>query len=127
MGRFVQFFLVAVTIVVSVVVYGLKYDTGREAVEIAGLKHKIAGEKDTLSVLRAEWSLLNQPDRLQRLAEKYLELEPLKPALLSSLNDIQHRPDSQRLEALVLQALDTGTLIAAASAKAPPPSRKPVR
>ena len=125
MGRFVQIFLVAATIVVSVAVYALKYGTGREAVEIADLKREIASEKDTLSVLRAEWSLLNQPDRLQRLAEKYLDLEPLKPENMAKLAELQMRPDTTRLDALVLQALDVDTQIAAAPPTAPIPVRKP--
>lgn len=125
MGRFVQIFFVAATIVVSVVVYALKYDTGRDAVAIADLKHRIASEKDTLSVLRAEWSLLNQPDRLQRLAKKYLDLKPLKPAQLARLGEIPVRPvatrDTSRLDALVLQALDGAT----GAVAAPMPPTKP--
>lgn len=125
MGRFVQVFFVAATIIVSVVVYALKFDTGRDAVAIAELKREIAREKDNLSVLRAEWSLLNQPDRLQRLAKKYLDLKPLKPAQPASLDKIVARPDTNQLDALILQALGATAEIAAAPRPAPMPPRKP--
>lgn len=132
MGRFVQIIFVLVTIVVSVVVYALKYDTGRDAHAIAGIKRQITKERDAIKVLTAEWSLLNRPDRLQRLAEKYLELQPLRPMQLTALSDIELRPDSSRLETLVMNALaETAELdragLVAISLMAPIPQPKPLR
>ena len=125
MGKLVQIFLVVTTIVVSVVVYSVKYDTGRDAVAVTKLKRQIAIEKSALGVLTAEWSLLNQPDRLQRLATKFLDLQPLKQAQYASLNAILIRPDNDRLDDLVMQAIDPARALAAAPVLAPMPPRKP--
>ncbi len=43
------------------------------------LRRDIAVQQEALQVLQAEWSHLNQPDRLAGLAEKHLDLEPLQP------------------------------------------------
>ena len=47
----------------------------RDAVE---LKSQLAHEKDSIHVLKAEWAYLNQPDRLQRLSKKFLDLSEVK-------------------------------------------------
>jgi len=125
MGKLVQIFLVVTTIVVSVVVYSVKYDTGRDAVAVTKLKRQIAIEKSALGVLTAEWSLLNQPDRLQRLATRFLDLQPLKQAQYASLSAILVRPDNDRLDDLIMQALDPARELAEGPVLAPMPQRKP--
>lgn len=47
--------------------------------ELIELKTELAHEKNAIHILKAEWAYLNNPHRLQRLAEKFLELEELKP------------------------------------------------
>ena len=46
--------------------------------EMNELKQQLAHEKETIHVLKAEWAYLNQPERLQRLAEKFLDLTEVK-------------------------------------------------
>lgn len=53
-------------------VYDVKYRTTRLAREATGLEQKILAEKNTIATLRAEWSALNQPARLQVLAARHL-------------------------------------------------------
>jgi hypothetical protein len=43
---------------------------------VSHLQTQIMHEKNQLHLLRAEWHYLNQPQRLQALAEKYLNLRP---------------------------------------------------
>jgi cell division protein FtsL len=126
MGRFFNLLIIAVTVTASVLVYALKYDTGRDAAEIERLNRGIADEKGSISVLKAEWSLLNQPDRLQRLAEKYLDLKPLTPAQMAVIGDIPRRPDRNGLRQLVLETLSSTAEFAAAPA-IPAPRPKPPR
>ena len=56
--------------------------------EIAGLHKKIESERDGIAVLRAEWSLLNRPERIERLAAKYLKLAPAAPRQLVTLDSL---------------------------------------
>lgn len=44
--------------------------------ELAALKASIVGEQEAIRVLKAEWSYLNQPERLQTLARQHLPLTP---------------------------------------------------
>jgi hypothetical protein len=58
--------------------------------ELAQIRRAIADEKETVQILRAEWSYLNQPERLQRLAAS---LPELKPAAGRQLTTIARWPD----------------------------------
>ncbi len=46
--------------------------------EMNELKQQLTHEKETIHVLKAEWAYLNQPERLQRLSEKFLDLTEIK-------------------------------------------------
>lgn len=46
--------------------------------KIARLGQAAAREEESVRVLQAEWSYLNQPRRLEKLAAEYLKLVPLK-------------------------------------------------
>ena len=70
--------VIAGLVLLAVMVTGLfelKYEVRALYKERAALHSRIAGEKETLRVLQAEWSFLNQPDRIQELARRYLALD----------------------------------------------------
>lgn len=46
--------------------------------EVKELERMLEHEKNSMHVLKAEWTYLNQPERLQRLAEKFLNLSELR-------------------------------------------------
>jgi hypothetical protein len=51
-------------------------------------------ERDKIASLKAEWSLLNQPRRLQELSERYhayLELDRLDPNQIATIEEIPLR------------------------------------
>lgn len=52
--------------------------------DYSALQDKIATEKDRLRVLRAEWTYLNRPDRLEKLAATYLNAPPPRATRLVS-------------------------------------------
>ncbi|MDR3496788.1 MAG: hypothetical protein P4L82_19505 [Ancalomicrobiaceae bacterium] len=81
------------------VVYLMKYDSERAAGRIAKLQHKISDTREAIAGLKAEWSLLNQPKRLQDLVEKYhnyLELDRLEPGQVASIDEIPMRPAASK-------------------------------
>jgi cell division protein FtsL len=59
---------------------------GRQS--LAQLQKNIQEEEETLRVLQAEWSYLNQPDRLEKLSQQYLNLQPAKPRQFVDLDAI---------------------------------------
>lgn len=58
-------------------VYLVKYSVEDVQRDMKTLKRDLAVEKESLHLLNAEWAYLNRPDRLRRLADRHLELEPM--------------------------------------------------
>ena len=112
--------------------YSIKYDTLLHAEQVAKLKAKVQKERDAVAVLKAEWHLLNRPDRLQAAADRHLELQPLNVQQLARLSDLPNRPQradeiGRKLEALgLLQPTVTPKDNRPADARAPT-TRTPTR
>lgn len=93
--RMINFLLIALMLLGAGVVYDLKYEAEKATAKVARINRKIETERDAIATLKAEWSLLNQPKRLQELAERhhtYLELDPLEPTQIGSIDDIPFKP-----------------------------------
>ena len=102
MLRFVNICLVLGLVALAYVIYQVKYESRALDAEIATLGKQIDEERDGIAVLRAEWSLLNRPERIERLAQKYLKLAPAKPTQLVTIDTVTDRDfDRTRLEAAV--------------------------
>jgi cell division protein FtsL len=82
MIRFLNILAIVALIGSAVYAYTTKYETIYRAEQINKMKHEIQAERDGIGVLRAEWAHLARPERIQELATKYLDLQPL------SLNQI---------------------------------------
>lgn len=87
---------------------------------LAILDEDIRKETETIRVLKAEWSYLNQPERLEKLAREYLELAPLKARQFATVPEL-----AERAEAAVASALppEKSAPVAPAAAKTPPQPR----
>lgn len=103
MLRFVNICLVLGLVALAYVIYQVKYEARALDAEIASLGKQIDEERDAIAVLRAEWSLLNRPERIERLARKYLRLAPAKPAQLVTVDSVTDR-DFDRTPAEVAAA-----------------------
>ncbi|WP_439496547.1 cell division protein FtsL [Bosea sp. (in: a-proteobacteria)] len=71
--------------------YTIKYETTLEAEQLQKLKGKAQRERDAIAVLKAEWQYLNRPDRLQALADRHLDLQPLAINQIVRVSDIPNR------------------------------------
>jgi cell division protein FtsL len=119
--------LVLGLVVLAYVIYQVKYEAKGLDAEIASLNKQIEAEHDSIAELRAEWSLLNRPERIERLAQKYLKLAPSKPTQLVTLDTVSDRDfNPARLEAAAQSAAEVKPTkssnkpaVAAASAPAP--------
>ena len=107
MIRFVEIMMIGATIVVAIALYAVKYDTGNLASGIDELNRQIAQEREAIGILRAEWSLLNQPERIQKLADQHLKLEPVGAQQIRSFADIPQMPPGEALADLVERSLST--------------------
>lgn len=80
---------------------------GRTA--LRNMERDLLREEESLRVLQAEWSYLNQPERLEKLAREYLELSPLNGKQFARISDINERVDEEALAAAA--AADTTAAI----------------
>src|ERR1700760_2869350 len=49
-------------------------------------------------LLSAEWTMLNDPDRLRQFSDTYLSLKTINPAQFTSLNDLDNKLPAPRIE-----------------------------
>jgi cell division protein FtsL len=88
MLRFVNICVVLALVALACVIYERKYEARALDEDIGGLRNEIETERDAVAVLRAEWSLLNRPERIERLAQKHLKLAAARPAQLVTLDTV---------------------------------------
>jgi cell division protein FtsL len=120
MLRFVNICLVLGLVALAYVIYQVKYEARALDAEIASLGRQIDEERDALAVLRAEWSLLNRPERIERLAKKYLKLAPAQSRQLVTLDKVTDRDfDRARLEAAPAPAPAPSTQKTRSAGKSP--------
>jgi len=101
--RTFELIMIAAMLVAATITYTIKYDAERQIAVIAQLKRQIDSEKDTITLLRADWALMTQPGRLQSLVGVYaeeLKLQPIEAEQLAmGVEDIPERQldDIQKL------------------------------
>jgi len=80
------------------VLFKVKYEVVEIEQKLAQTEQQIAREKETLHILKAEWSHLNEPQRLQKLAEKYLDIVPMKTEQIAAVvSDFSNEGSIKRL------------------------------
>jgi cell division protein FtsL len=79
MSRFVTFLWLAIAGIGALALYQLKHEVIALEKELARLNRDIVREQEAIHVLRAEWSHVNRPERLQSLAQRHLDLQPMAP------------------------------------------------
>lgn len=113
--------------------YSIKYDTIYHAEELARISAAVDRERDAIAVLRAEWALLNRPDRVQALSDSHLpDIVPMEASRLAQFSDLPERPEKddeigRKLEALGLAAPTATPRADAAQTVATPSTRTPTR
>ncbi|MBT3359400.1 MAG: hypothetical protein HN403_07210 [Rhodospirillales bacterium] len=76
----------------SVVLFGVKYQVQDLEDELSSIDRGILNEERAIHVLRAEWSHLNDPERLRRLAERHLDLRPVSARQVGAPQDLSELP-----------------------------------
>lgn len=109
MIRLLHLIAIGALVASAVYAYSIKYDTVFLAEQVAKLKNRMQKEKDTIAVLKAEWQKVNRPERLQALASRHLDLQPLQINQIVRFADLPPRQPKidaigRKLEALGLAA-----------------------
>lgn len=86
--------LIAVMVAAAALTYKTKHDAEGLLRDVRKLERSIRYEEDTITILKADWSLLTQPGRLQALSETYqeqLQLVPSDPRRIVGLDAIPEK------------------------------------
>jgi hypothetical protein len=83
--------LVGLVLGAGLVTYQMKDRVAKLDRELVRVQRETLAEQERQHVLDAEWSLLNEPERLRRLAERHLPLAPMQPRQFSELGDAVRR------------------------------------
>ncbi|MET0689047.1 MAG: cell division protein FtsL [Methyloceanibacter sp.] len=121
MLRFVNICLLLGLLALAYVIYQVKYETRALDAKIATIGKEIEDERDGIAVLRAEWSLLNRPERIERLAKKHLKLAPSDPRQVVTVDSVTDS-DFDRLKAQAQAAQQADAQQASPKQVAPKPS-----
>jgi hypothetical protein len=92
--RFLHLIVVAALVVAAVDVYRIKFESTVLAQRAAKLRVEIRRERDAIAVLRAQWAQLDNPARIQALAQRHLALKPIEPTQIESFDRLPERPAS---------------------------------
>lgn len=95
MTRWLQLLSIIAAASAAVFVFHIKYRAEGVAKHVSDLQREVDEENETISLLKAEWSLLIQPARVQDLVSRHedvLKLQPLDPTQITELENLPMRP-----------------------------------
>ncbi|MEL7303776.1 MAG: cell division protein FtsL, partial [Pseudomonadota bacterium] len=77
-----------VTILAVFALYAIKHDTRQLEAQVRDMEREAARKEEVLASLRAEWSALTRPARIERLARKHLGYDALAPDQFATVEEI---------------------------------------
>jgi cell division protein FtsL len=93
MMRLLNILVIGALVAAAAYVYKIKFESTRQAERIAKVRMEIRQEQDAIASLRAEWSKLDTPARIQELAKRHLTtLRPIEPRQFDTLRNLPERP-----------------------------------
>lgn len=91
MFRTLDVVMIAVMTTAATVTYSIKHQAENKLEEVRKLDAEIKLEEDTIDLLKADWALLTQPNRLNRLVKTFetdLKLVPTELTQLAQPNEL---------------------------------------
>ena len=90
--RILNLVVIGALILAAAYVYRIKFDSTVQAERLAKIRSEVRRARDTIAELRAEWTQLDNPARIEGLAKHYLQLRPITPTQFDSLDKLPERP-----------------------------------
>jgi cell division protein FtsL len=92
MIRLLNICVIVALVVAAAYVYRIKFESTRKAEQVARLRLDIRHEHDGIAELRAQWSKLDTPIRIQELAQRHLTLRLIESHQFDQLDHLPERP-----------------------------------
>src|SRR3979409_806475 len=90
--RFLNICVLVLLVAAAAYVYEVKLESTLRAERVAKMRADVQRERDAIAALRAEWTTLENPARIQGLARRHLRLRPPESAQYDSLDRLPERP-----------------------------------
>jgi cell division protein FtsL len=132
--RLLNLVVIGALILAAAYVYRIKFDSAAQAERLAKLRGEVRHERDEIAALRAEWSKIDNPERVETLAKRYLKLKPIVPTQFDSLDRLPDRPppppEQEHVDARdpiggMIDGLEEPTTTGSIPASAPPSGMLP--
>jgi cell division protein FtsL len=130
--RVLNLVFICALIFAAAYVYRIKFDSTLQAERLAKIRTELRREQEAIAALRAQWSELENPARIEALAKKFLPLKPITPIQFNTLDQLPDhppifiKPDSADPIGDVIENFEEPTTVTgsipAAAAPAPPPA-----
>jgi len=90
--RVLNLLVIGALIFAAAYVYRIKFDSTVQAERLAKLRAEVRHERDKIAGLRAKWSELDNPARIEQLAKRFLKLKPVAPTQFDKLDHLPDQP-----------------------------------
>jgi cell division protein FtsL len=90
--RLLHILVIGALVAAAAYVYEIKFESTLQAERLAKLRLEIRKERDAIATLRAEWAKLDNPARIQGLAQRHLKLKPVDATQIDSFDKLPARP-----------------------------------
>lgn len=93
MNRVFFAFMLLAAVVAMAALFQVKHEVQQKERRLEALNEQILRDQETIHILKAEWSYLNDPERLARLARRHLDFKPMDTAQVSRVAYLPPRPE----------------------------------
>src|ERR1700744_914919 len=90
--RIIHLLVIGILVFAAAYVYRIKMDSTARTEKVLRLHADIREQRDAIAALRAEWTRLDSPQRLQGLVERHLPLKPINANQYDQLKNLPERP-----------------------------------
>jgi hypothetical protein len=90
--RIIHVLVIGMLVFAAAYVYRIKMESTVRTERVLRLHAAIREQRDAIAALRAEWTRLDSPLRLQGLAERHLPLKPIVATQYDTLKNLPERP-----------------------------------
>jgi len=74
--------------------FTLKYEVKKLETELVEINQEIKADSQSIHVLKAEWSHLNNPARIRRLTQKHIAMKPVRAEQIINYSDLPFNNDA---------------------------------
>jgi cell division protein FtsL len=110
MFRVLNFLVVAGCLSTAAWAYSVKYETIYYVEQVKKLEKQTERQRDAINVLKAEWQHISKPQRIQPLAERHLDLQPLAGPQIVRAIDLPRKRERNDAIAEKIDQLMTGSV-----------------